>query len=281
MEGKVDEILARLQAIERKLDANNATVAELTESKRKAREQAAARTRRCRAKKRAAAAKRFLPARARGWISMIHHDAAFMERLQGWAAIGIRVLQRRNGGRDFVRWVTHEWMFCTYKPQQVNKTNGKLHFWNGPDRTRLEVGWTDMFGGDRDRGEKGYEIGWWDTSAVWSNLLIQMSQLPGFDKCRAPDLQYLKVLGSLRLCCEDDRRFKLPVPHQYEADGSPLMFEPNLLQGLAGAKIYARMRPQIRSALTACKHGLMRYLPGEMEKQGFKAAPAPGAALVV
>ena len=282
MDKVVDEILLRLSEIERKLDTNwstlTVTVAELTEGKRKAREKAAARTRRCRAKARAALAKRFLPARDRGWVSMIHHDAAFLVRLRAWAATGVRVLQRRNGGRDFVRWVTHQWMYCTYQPQQVNKTNGKLHFWNGPDRTRLEVGWTDMFGGDRDKGDKGYEIGWWDTGSVWANLLIQMSQLPGFDKCREPDLLYLKVLGSMHLCCEDEPRFMLPVPHQYEEDGTPLMFEPNLLQGTAGIKIYGKLRPQIRGALTACKHGLMKYLPGELKNQGFKEAAAPGAA---
>ena len=267
-----------LRGIKSQLEGLCATLSELTESKRRERQLAAARTRRCRAKARAAEAASFLPGRARGWISMLHHDAAFMERLQGWAQIGVRVLQRRNGGRDFVRWVTHEWMYNTYRPQVVNKTNGKLHFWTGPDRTRAEVGWTDMFGGERDKGDKGYEIGWWETSGVWANLLLRMSQLPGFDKCRQPDLQYLKVLGSTRLVFQDESRFKLPVPHQYEDDGSPLMFEPNLLQGNAGTKIYAKLRPQIRSALTACKHGLMKYAPGELACQGFKAAPARGGA---
>lgn len=257
---RLDTICGRLETMEK-------IYGSLTEAKRREREIKRDRTRKCRAKQKANYLSTFDTAPARGWISMIWRDPAFVERMQYWAKIGVRVLQRFDGGRDFVRWVTHDWMYNLYKPQLVTKTDNKLHFWMGNGRPNYDVSWGQMFGSNRHNGTKAYEIGWFQTHKVWGSLLMIMSELPEFRLCNRHQLNFLKILGALHIVQEEEEDLMVPVPKQYDDDGNQLFFNHQLLSGTPGKKVYARMRPMIESALTACKHGIMKYQPGELEAQ--------------
>ena len=89
MEGRITELLQnqrtmvqRLESIDGRLETMEKIYGSLTEAKRLERKKGVERTKRWRAKKRAAHLSTFDTAPARGWISLIWRDPAFVERMQ-------------------------------------------------------------------------------------------------------------------------------------------------------------------------------------------------------